>query len=223
MRVGARPQADRQRLSGQPSPLQGRVAQTGRSGHASEAGFTIIVVLVAVVIISILLSTAVTTWTHVMRRADEEELIWRGEQYARAIECYVGLRAVPPTELEQLVEARCLRKLYSQPLSEDGSWRIVRAMAPGVVPTADAREPSDGGLLRTNLRSSEPIVGVAPGITGTAIRIYDDSFDYEDWEFVFGEDEAPPVRALGLPQGFRGEQTLDDILRRQRDRGGSRR
>ena len=189
-----------------------------------DSGFTIIVVLVAVAVTSILLSTVVTTWTHVMRRADEAELIWRGQQYAKAIECYVGLRAVPPTELEQLAEARCIRQLYAQPLSDDGSWRLVRATAPGVVPTAGAADPSAAGgrLLRRNLRSSEPIVGVAPGITGTAIRAYDDSYDYEEWEFTVGDDEPPPVRALGLPEGSRGGQTLDEILKRQRSRAKSR-
>ena len=194
------------------------------SSATEDSGFTLIVVLVAVAVTSILLSSAVTTWTHVMRRADEIELIWRGQQYAKAIECYIGLRAVPPTELEQLLEARCIRKLYPQPLSEDGSWRLVRAMAPGVVPVSGGGEDeAEEGLLRRNLRSSEPIVGVAPGITGTAIRAYKDSFDYEEWEFVFGEDERPPVRALGLPDDFRGERTLEDILRRQRERAGSRR
>lgn len=194
----------------------------GIAAADDDAGFTIIVVLVAVVVTSILLSTAVTAWTHVMRRADEEELIWRGKQYAKAIECYVGRRAVPPTELEQLVEAQCIRKLYPQPLSKDGSWRLVRARAPGVVPTAATEEESGGGLLRRNLRSSEPIVGVAPGIAGTAIRSYDDSYDYEEWEFVLGDDEPPPVRVLGLPEGFRGGQTLDEILERQRARSKSK-
>ena len=194
----------------------------GAAGVTDDSGFTIIVVLVAVAVTSILLSTAVTAWVHVMRRADETELIWRGQQYAKAIECYVGLRAVPPTELEQLVEAKCIRQLYAQPLSDDGSWRLVRARAPGVVPTAGSEGESEGGLLRRNLRSSEPIVGVAPGITGTAIVAYDDSYDYEEWEFVLGGDEPPPVRALGLPEGFRGGQTLDEILERQRRRAKSK-
>ncbi len=201
-----------------------RRAQAVRSG-GSEAGFTIIVVLVAVTVTSILLSAAVTTWTHVMRRADEAELIWRGRQYAKAIECYVGKRAVPPIELEQLLDAGCIRKLYAQPLAEDGSWRLVRAVAPGVVPGAGPGAEEDEGRgrgLRTNIRSSEPIIGVAPGITGTAIRIYDDSYEYEEWEFVVGEDEPPPVRALGLPEGFRGDQSLEEILERQRDRAKNR-
>jgi type II secretory pathway pseudopilin PulG len=198
-----------------------RSSRPGPETTADEGGFTLIVVLIAVAITSVLLSAAVTTWTHVMQRADEAELIWRGRQYAKAIECYVGQRAVPPTELEQLVDARCIRKLYAQPLADDGSWRLVRAAAPGVVPTADREEESGRGL-RTNLRSSEPIIGVAPGITGTAIRAYDDSFDYEDWEFVLGDDEPPPVRALGLPPGFRGDESLEEILERQRGRARSK-
>lgn len=198
------------------TPAEGR---DGRGG-SGEAGFTLIVVLIAVAVSSILLSAAVTTWTHVMKREAEEELIWRGEQYVRAIECYMGVRGVPPTELEQLVEARCIRRLYSQPLSKDGSWRVLRMSAPGV-PTAAAAGGPGPGLMRRNLRSSEPIVGVAPGITGQATRRFDDSYDYESWEFVLGRDTRPPVRAIGLPEGFEPGQSLDEILERQRKKAKS--
>ena len=191
------------------------------SAARREDGFTLIVVLVAITVMSILLSAAATTWTHVTRRADEAELIWRGEQYAKAIDCYVRLRATPPVELQQLVDARCLRKLYAQPLTPDGSWRILRATLPGAPGTPEGEQEESSGLRR-NLRSSEPIIGVAPGIAGTAVRTYEDSRDYAEWEFVFGEDERPPVRALGLPEGFRPGQTLEEILRRQRRGGGSR-
>ena len=188
--------------------------------RAGDAGFTLIVLLVAVVVTSILLSVAVTTWVHVMRRADEEELIWRGRQYVTAIRCYVELRGVPPTELAQLVDAKCIRKLYAQPLSRDGSWRILRSSAPGILAADQAQATAAGsGLMRRNLRSSEPIVGVAAGISGAAIRAFEGSREYEEWEFVFGrEARRPPVRALGLPEGFQPGQTLDDILRRQRQR-----
>ncbi len=203
-----------------PAPGSGGSGCFGVSGGSGEAGFTLIVVLIAVAVSSILLSAAVTTWTHVMKREAEEELIWRGEQYVRAIECYMGVRGTQPTELEQLVEARCIRRLYSQPLSEDGSWRLLRMSAPGVQ-TAARADDSGSGLLRRNIRSSEPIVGVAPGITGQAIRSFDDSYDYESWEFVLGRDTRPSVRAIGLPEGFEPGQSLDEILRQQRKKAKS--
>ena len=175
-----------------------------------EGGFTMVVLLIAVTVSSILMTVAATTWTHVSRRAAEAELIWRGEQYARGIQCYQQARGVPPRELEQILEAQCIRKLWEQPLSPDGSWEVIRAVAPGVAREALGDEERSGGLLSRggsllsrNRRSSEPIMGVAPGIDGEAITALRGSRQYEDWRFGAAMGPPPPVRALGVPPGQR--------------------
>jgi type II secretory pathway pseudopilin PulG len=44
--------------------------------------------LAALMIASLLLTTALPLWTTVVKREREAELIWRGTQYARAIDLF---------------------------------------------------------------------------------------------------------------------------------------
>ena len=44
--------------------------------------------LVALAVMAVVLSVAMPTWSHMIRREKEEELIFRGTQYARAINQY---------------------------------------------------------------------------------------------------------------------------------------
>lgn len=92
-----------------------------------EAGYTLVGLLVAVAVVNIALAVVVTSWRTVDTRAREAELIWRGEQIARAIACHGATEATEPLEnLEQLVESNCLRRLYGDPMTRDGKWRILR-------------------------------------------------------------------------------------------------
>jgi len=92
---------------------------------AREEGFTLVGLMIAVLIINVMLGIAVTSWVTIDRRADEAELIWRGEQIVRGIRCYQQKNATEPlTRLEQLVEESCLRRVYRDPIA--GEWRILR-------------------------------------------------------------------------------------------------
>ncbi|MBI1749901.1 MAG: hypothetical protein HY234_06860 [Acidobacteria bacterium] len=64
------------------------------------------------------------------RRAKEVELIWRGEQYARAVRLYYRKHGRFPQSFEDLTEPkgqiRFLRKAYAEPMNrKDGSWRLI--------------------------------------------------------------------------------------------------
>ncbi len=92
-----------------------------------QEGYTLVGVLILVAIVNIGLAVVVTSWRTIDTRAREAELIWRGEQIARAIVCHGATAATEPLEkLEQLVESSCLRALYRDPMSGDGKWRILR-------------------------------------------------------------------------------------------------
>jgi len=70
--------------------------------------------LVGLAIMGVLMSVVLPVWSHAAKREREAELIFRGEQYTRAIELYqrqfVG--AYPP-DLDTLVDQRFLRRLSS--------------------------------------------------------------------------------------------------------------
>jgi len=63
-------------------------------------------------------------------------MVWRGEQYKRAITLYVAKFGKYPTKIEDLTRetngVRFLRRAYTDPLNkEDGSWRFIYVVIPG--------------------------------------------------------------------------------------------
>ena len=82
--------------------------------------------LVVLAVMSLMLSMALPVWHHAARREREAELIFRGEQYARAIMLYQ--RQTPgayPPDVETLVEGRFLRRAYRDPMTADGEFRLI--------------------------------------------------------------------------------------------------
>ena len=64
------------------------------------------------------------------QREKEEELIWRGEQYVRAVRLYYRKYGRFPQSLEELHkpknQLRFLRKAYAEPMNrKDGRWRLI--------------------------------------------------------------------------------------------------
>lgn len=105
-------------------------ASTGHGADAGllgeQSGFTLIGLMVVVALINIGLGVAVTSWMTIDKRADEAELIWRGQQYVRALQCYRQQNGAPPEELDELLEEDCIRALYPDPMTRSGQWRIIR-------------------------------------------------------------------------------------------------
>ncbi len=90
--------------------------------------------LLAVVFLSALMLLAAVAITPSVlqegKREKEEELIWRGNQYARAVRLYYRKHGRFPQSLDDLTKAkagiRYLRKDYKDPMNaEDGSWRMI--------------------------------------------------------------------------------------------------
>ena len=91
-----------------------------------EQGFAMAALLVALAVMSLMLSMALPVWHHAARREREAELIFRGEQYARAIMLYQ--RQIPgayPPDVETLLEGRFLRRAYRDPMTSDGEFRLI--------------------------------------------------------------------------------------------------
>jgi type II secretory pathway pseudopilin PulG len=100
--------------------------------------------LVALSVMAILSSAAMPVWSHMSRREKEEELIFRGQQYARAIGLFQR-RAGPgvnPSNLDILVQQRFLRKKYKDPIT-GGDFVLLSAASaasarPGFLPGGGA-------------------------------------------------------------------------------------
>jgi type II secretory pathway pseudopilin PulG len=90
--------------------------------------------LLTVFLTTILLLTALVAAPSVRterQRQKEEEMIWRGKQYVRAIKLYYRKTGRFPTSLDDLIKPkngslRFLRQAYKDPMNKtDGTWRLI--------------------------------------------------------------------------------------------------
>jgi type II secretory pathway pseudopilin PulG len=148
--------------------------------------------LVALSVMSVLAAAAMPSWKQMAQREKEAELVFRGQQYARAIGLFQR-RAGPgvnPPNLDVLVQQKFLRKKYKDPITGDdfdlispttqlaaptaptpgGRSERGRAGAPGTGTTpAPGASPSRGGLsqpVSSFGRGNQPGSGAAVGFGG---------------------------------------------------------
>jgi type II secretory pathway pseudopilin PulG len=104
------------------------------------------------------------------QREREEELIFRGGQYARAIALFRRQFRRYPTEVKELLQTngiRFLRKAYPDPMSRKGKWRFIHANAAGVLLDSKLQvfTPRPGGSTGTvGGLSQNPSAGSAGGM-----------------------------------------------------------
>lgn len=161
-----------------------------------ERGVTLLTVLVMVVILGLTLGLAGSSWRSLMQREREEELLWRGDQYRRAIGSYYGINHGGvqryPATLQDLLRdprslqtVRHLRRLYPDPMTGK-DWVVVKDPTGGIkgVRSASVDEPfkKDG--------FSEDYEG------------FKDRTKYSEWEFSYqleqtGVNSGNPKAASG--------------------------
>ena len=92
----------------------------GQGRSADQRGYAMAALLVSMSVMAVLMGAALPVWSHATQREREEELIWRGEQYRRAIMLFQRKYAntFPPT-VDILVEQKFLRKKYKDPVTDD--------------------------------------------------------------------------------------------------------
>ncbi|HEY2945714.1 MAG TPA: hypothetical protein VGN09_25000 [Vicinamibacteria bacterium] len=119
----------------------------------SQAGFSIVLLLGSITVMLIVMGAAVPTWRYIMKNDREEELYFRGDQIARAVERYQKKNGnALPVSLEILVKGHYLRKIYKDPMSKTGKWRVIHpgeAVLPGMTGGAGAHPgatPSPGSM-----------------------------------------------------------------------------
>jgi type II secretory pathway pseudopilin PulG len=95
-----------------------------------RAGFTLLMVVFMVAAMLIIVAAAAPNLLTEGRRQKEEEMVWRGQQYARAIGLYYRKFGKYPTRVEDMTRqtngVRFLREPYTDPMNkDDGSWRFI--------------------------------------------------------------------------------------------------
>ena len=191
-----------------------RLSLWGRLREAS--GYAMAGLLVLLGVMGVLSLILLPVWNQTAKREREAELIFRGEQYARAVELYqrryVGAN---PSDFETLVERRFLRKLYADPVTDEGEFRVIYfsqiADIRGVPATGD-RPGESLGDNGAGARSIEPsrfgddrsggVVGVVSLSDEASLRIYNNQEQYDEWFFVYAPSATEPGTGV-LDTGIR--------------------
>jgi len=188
-----------------------RVYARGRASSPANGGYNLVVLAMAITVLNIMVAAALPAWSHLLQRHKEEELIFRGLQYAEAIRVFQQRHGRFPTKLEELIKVRprCIRQLWTNPMTEDGSWLLIPAnqAVPGrnlggqVRPDRQGRNPrrqqpgQPGGAGTTTPRKdlivipgessrvTVAFIGVASPEGGEAIKTFNNSNSIEDWQF----------------------------------------
>ena len=147
----------------------------------SHAGFTYIGLLIAVVVLGIALSAVGTVWRTLAQREREEELLFIGHEFQRAIAAYYragggGLSRFPQ-ELNDLIEDKrgpepkhYLRKLYVDPMTGAQDWTILRTDMLGITGIASSSQVAP--LKKSGFQANEEAA-------------FEEATCYCDWKFVY--------------------------------------
>jgi len=201
----------------------------GLQGQHGERGYAMAALLVSLAVMSVLMSAALPAWRHQAKREKEAELVFRGEQYVRAIrlwEMKMGPGTRPPS-FDILVQQKFLRKKYKDPMTADGEFQPLFAgvnlpQQPGG-PQSGGPQPGRGGPGRgiqpvpiaPQPMPSQPgrggiptqmggggILGVVSKSKDTSIRIYKGGTHYNEWNFIYANaSTAPGGRGAPMPGG----------------------
>jgi type II secretory pathway pseudopilin PulG len=111
-----------------------------------QAGYNLVMLMVLLTVLNIAVAASLPSWSSVIRRDKEEELIFRGLQYAEAIRVFQNRFQRSPVRLEELleVEPRSIRQLWKDPMTENGKWVLIPLQGPtGLQVPPDQQDQQD--------------------------------------------------------------------------------
>jgi type II secretory pathway pseudopilin PulG len=170
--------------------------------------------LVSMSVMAIMLGIALPVWRTAVQREREAELIFRGEQYARAIALFSQRTGGFPPSLDVLEKGRFIRKLYKDPMTNGGNFQPVylgqplpgQPVLPGTPGRSTAQpasgpqpaQPARGGAgQQPRAGATTPIIGVVSQSTAASLRLYNGRGHYNEWAFLATEATQRP----GIPGG----------------------
>jgi type II secretory pathway pseudopilin PulG len=169
-----------------------------------DGGYIMVVLLIGMAVVAIWMSAALPAWRQQAVREKEAELIFRGEQYARAIFLYrQENNQAPPPNIDTLVNRRYLRKKYLDPMTGQDFVPVAGlSISPGSPGPGRGTQPQPGRGAGSQVPGGGFVQG-QPGITGvrststeTSMVVYENQQVYNqfpfDWTF-----EAQRAGAMG--------------------------
>jgi len=168
----------------------------------NEKGYTLAGVLTLIAVMSIFMAMAAPLWTYLKQRDNEEELIFRGREYMEAVGRYQKKFNAFPPDLETLLKLKMIRKLYKDPMTKSGEWKVlhpeslVQTGQAGAVNTPGTQSQSQPFGLPTQSQSTQDRGSQDQDNTGnqTEPGLESDANDKNS-------DEEPEVKSVGAVVG----------------------
>jgi len=146
-----------------------------------QQGFTYLALLFLITILAIGLAASGVVWQTAVQREKEQELLFIGDQFRKAIASYYNAMPAPslrryPVAVADLIKdprfpntRRHLRRVYVDPMTGKAEWGLVRS--------------ADGGILGVHsLSDQQPIrISFPSGIN----KDFAGKKRYLDWKFVW--------------------------------------
>lgn len=147
-----------------------------------QRGFTFIGLMIIIAISGILLAAVGTVWQQDVQRDREKDLLYYGDVYRRAITQYYdqtpsGIKQFPKKLTDLVTDRRFpnsrhhIRALYPNPITEDGSWQLIRV----------------AGRIQGVTTDSDKVPIKKNGFP-TRYAAFEQSQTYADWRFVYQKD-----------------------------------
>ena len=157
------------RIQSQAIPVRSRSVRAGavRSRRAEESGFAFLMALGMMLILLAFSLVILQNFVTDGKRTQEEETIWRGQQYARAIRLYYHKIGHYPQTMDDLqkggLQLHFLRQPYKNPMNKtDGTWRFIYVNAAGQI-TGSVRYATLQQMVLI-----DQYAGMLPGAAATA-------------------------------------------------------
>jgi type II secretory pathway pseudopilin PulG len=184
-------------------------------------GFTMVVLLVVMAIMAVGMTAMLPTWRQQAIREKEDELVFRGNQYARALVLYSRKNGNQlPNSVDVLYTGKYLRKKFKDPITEEDFGLLAAGTPPGAAPGrggqgtpptgqagrgAGQTQPPRGGGSGLGAPAGTQIVGSIQGVysksTDTSIRVYQNQQRYIDWPFTVQTAQLAMGGARGAGPG----------------------
>ena len=177
---------------------------TPRRPRTGPGGYTLVALLVAMTVASILIASVLPLASAQAQREKESELIFRGLQYAEGIRVFRRRFGRYPNSLKELseVKPRSVRKLWKDPMTKDGEWGIVSVQGTPVTPPGGTgagtglrptptptprptpRTGFGGAPLPGDAEAAGPVMGVHSRSTEKGYRTWEGREAYNEWRFT---------------------------------------
>jgi type II secretory pathway pseudopilin PulG len=136
----------------------------------SQGGYAMAALLVAMSVMAVLMTVALPVWQTAMQREREAELVFRGEQWARAIALFQRkyANALPPST-DVLINEKFLRKKYKDPITGGEFQLLSSASLQATTGARGGQVGARGGGLSTPARGTSGTSSGTGSATGSTV------------------------------------------------------